>query len=248
MSHSLENQSSWVYEGIWGVLSSIFCVPREAPALPALDKDEISSQKPAPEYLGYLKFQFRLAMLVISLPLIVGSIVLAVAENQWFFLATVALAVLIAMLSLIAILAIHLRYDTMWYVFSDRSMRLRRGIWVIRESTITFDNVQNVKVMQGPLQRWFGIADVVVETAGGGGGHAESGGSLGMHSGVIEGVADANSIRDSIMERAHSANSTGLGDESPKSTETKGNWSASHIAMLRDIRDLAQEMNSRFAN
>lgn len=245
MNHSLENQSNWVYEGIWGVLSSLFCVPREAPTLPALDTDEISSQKPAPEYLGYLKFQFRLAMFVISVPLIVGSIVLAYAENRWFLLATAALAVLITALSMIAILAIHLRYDTMWYVFSDRSMRLRRGIWVIRESTITFENVQNVKVMQGPLQRWFGIADVVVETAGGGGGHAESGGSLGMHSGVIEGVADANSIRDSIMERARSANSSGLGDESPK---MQGNWSDSHIAMLRDIRDLAQKANSRVAN
>jgi membrane protein YdbS with pleckstrin-like domain len=240
MSDSIEHQSTWVYEGIWGVLSSIFCVPRDAPALPTLDAEKILSRKPAPNYLKYLKFQFRLGLAVVAVPLIVGSIILAFTENEWFLLASVALVLLIGTLSLIAILAIHLRYDTMWYVFSDRSMRLRRGIWVIRESTITFENIQNVKVIQGPLQRWFGIADVVVETAGGGGANAEPGG-LGMHSGVIEGVADATTIRDSIMDRVRSANTTGLGDESPKSPKMHGAWSASHLAMLREIRDLARE-------
>ena len=64
--------------------------------------------------------------------------------------------------------ALHLRFDTTWYVMTERSLRIRRGIWVIREMTITFENVQNVKVQQGPLQRFFGISSLVVETAGGG--------------------------------------------------------------------------------
>jgi uncharacterized membrane protein YdbT with pleckstrin-like domain len=68
----------------------------------------------------------------------------------------------------IAYVGLHLRYDTTWYVFTDRSLRIRRGIWVIHETTITFENVQNVAVAQGPVQRYFGIADVIVQTAGGG--------------------------------------------------------------------------------
>ena len=61
--------------------------------------------------------------------------------------------------------ALHLRYDTTWYVVTDRSLRIRRGIWVIEETTITFENVQNVSITQGPLERAFGIATLVVDTA-----------------------------------------------------------------------------------
>ena len=241
MSKSTEHQVTWIYEGIWGLLSSAFCVPREAPVLPTQGTELISARKPSLNYLQYLKFQLRLGMAIIAIPLVVGSIVLAALESGWFLVSTVAILLGLCFISLIAILAIHLRYDTMWYVFSDRSMRLRRGIWVIRESTITFENIQNVKVMQGPLQRWYGIADVVVETAGGGGGgsHAEHGGGLGMHSGVIEGVADASAIRDAIMNRVRMANTAGLGDELHETLPPNGNWSASHIAVLREIRDLA---------
>ena len=59
-----------------------------------------------------------------------------------------------------AYVGIHLRYDTTWYVLTDRSLRIRRGILTIHETTISFENVQNVEVRQGPLQRYFGIADV----------------------------------------------------------------------------------------
>ncbi len=178
-------------------------------------------------------------MVFVGVPLIVGSLILAAVENVWFLAGSVAIVLGLCFIGLVSILAIHLKFDTMWYVFSDRSMRLRRGIWVIRESTITFENIQNVKVMQGPLQRWYGIADVVVETAGGGGSHSEQGGGFGMHSGVIEGVADATAIRDSIMSRVRMTNTAGLGDESLEEHASPGGWSASHIAMLREIRDLA---------
>ncbi|MDA1229973.1 MAG: PH domain-containing protein [Planctomycetota bacterium] len=241
MSKSPEHQVTWIYEGIWGVLSGAFCVPREAPVLPQQGAELISARKPSLNYVRYLKFQLQLGMFIAAIPLIVGSLVLAAVESGWFLVLTVAIMLGLCFIGLITILAIHLRYDTMWYVFSDRSMRLRRGIWVIRESTITFENIQNVKVIQGPLQRWYGIADVVVETAGGGGAHGEHGGGFGMHSGVIEGVADATAIRDAIMNRVRMANTAGLGDESHESLSSHGGWSASHIAVLREIRDLANQ-------
>lgn len=240
MSNTGEQKPSWIYEGVWGMLSNVFCVPRAAPVLPALNSKGIVSRKPSPSFLQYLKFQFWIAMSIVALVLIGGSLILAAAENSWFLLATAAIAVLLGMVTVIAYLAIHLRYDTMWYVFSNRSMRLRRGIWLIRESTITFENIQNVKVTQGPLQRWFGIADVVVETAGGGGASAETGGGLGMHSGVIEGVAEAAEIRDSIMSRVRVANTAGLGDES-SDVHAAHPWSARHLEVLKEIRDLAKE-------
>jgi len=88
---------------------------------------------------------------------------------------------------LIAYAAIHLRYDTTWYVLTPRSIRIRRGIWAITETTITFENIQNITVQQGPLQRYYGIASLHIRTAGGGGGHGQHSGSDTSHLGVIEG-------------------------------------------------------------
>ena len=41
MSDATPSQTSWLYEGVWGVLTSVFCVPRMAPALPTIDREDI---------------------------------------------------------------------------------------------------------------------------------------------------------------------------------------------------------------
>lgn len=243
MSDATSSQSSWLYEGIWGMLTSVFCVPRMAPVLPTIDREDIVSRKPSPGFVRYLKFQFWLGVAVGIIVLLIASIiVVAASEEPLFLLVSAAVAALATALSVISYLAIYLRFDTTWYVFSDRSMRLRRGIWTIHESTITFENIQNVKVTQGPLQRFFGIANVVVETAGGGGAQAEAGGGLGMHAGLIEGVAEAAEIRDSIMSHVNLATTTGLGDESSEPSAKQPQWSPRHLDVLREIRDFANRM------
>lgn len=239
--HSQPNLG-WLYEGIWGVLTGIFCVPRQPPQLPAMAKEGITSRKPSVNFLNYCKIELYIVLAVVSLPLIIGATIAAIVnENGWLMLLPIAAVIVTAILWLLGYLAIYLRYDTMWYVFSDRSMRLRRGIWIIRESTITFENIQNVKVVQGPLQRIFGIANVIVETAGGGGSHAQGGGDTGMHSGVIEGITDAAAIRDAIMNKVRTAQSAGLGDEAIEQRKQSAGWSATHLTLLAEIRDLAKQ-------
>lgn len=235
-----EPRLAWLYEGLWGLLTHAFCVPRFAPVLPVMAEESIHSRKPSPNYLKYSKLQFYVLLIVIAIPSIGVSVGLAVSESSWLWLLVAAVVVLLIFIAVVGYLALHLRYDTMWYVFSDRSMRLRRGIWLIRESTITFENIQNVKVMQGPLQRLFGIADVVVETAGGGGSQTEGGG-LSMHSGVMEGLENAAEIRDSIMRRVQTAQCSGLGDDDESENTSLRGWSSRHLALLAEIRDLANQ-------
>ena len=85
-------------------------------------------------------------------------------------------------------------------MLTDRSLRIRRGIWVIHETTISFENVQNVEVRQGPVQRHFGIADVIVQTraAARRAGKGEST-SMGAHAGILQGLDDAEAVRDLIL-------------------------------------------------
>jgi membrane protein YdbS with pleckstrin-like domain len=139
-------------------------------------------------------------------------------------------------------IGLHLRFDTTWYVMSEHSMRIRRGIWVIQETTITFENVQNVKLTQGPLQRHFGIANVMVDTAGGSSERKHKGGATG-HQGIIEGVTqeDAARLRDLILGKLRRSATAGLGDDeqAPHVALATGApaWLPEHLALLRDIRD-----------
>jgi uncharacterized membrane protein YdbT with pleckstrin-like domain len=105
----------------------------------------------------------------------------------------------------------RLDYEYRWYLVTDRSVRIREGIVIVHEMTLTFANVQNVTIEQGPLQRAFGIADLRVQTAGGGAGHEETG-LRSMHTGILRGIDNAVELREAVLARLRAAADAGLGD------------------------------------
>ena len=246
MTTHADRAAAWIYSGIWALLVDWFRVPREPPALPAAYGERVESFQPAPAFLTYLKFWFWLALLPSDAAFTIGYVVVAttlVAVGLWW----IALLLLPAALLLIVgpdipvFVGLHLRYDTTWYVMSGRSLRIRSGIWVLQETTITFENVQNVSVTQNPLQRYYGIANVLVDTAGGSADAKTHKGS--GHRGVIEGVTteDAARLREMILAKVRGSATAGLGDEDhhrlPGVLSEPGVWSAEHLAVLREIRD-----------
>lgn len=107
----------------------------------------------------------------------------------------------------------RLDYELRWYIVTDRSLRIRAGLAAVQETTMSFANVQQVVVTQGPLQRLLGLADVRVQSAGGGGDRSdEHGRGDSLHTGVFHGVDNANEIRDLVQERLRAFRQTGLGD------------------------------------
>ena len=108
-------------------------------------------------------------------------------------------------------LVARMDYELRWYMVTDRSLRIRHGVWNIAESTMSFANVQQVVVSQGPLQRLLGLADVKVTSAGGGAG-PQGHEANDMHTGLFHAVEDASAIRDLIQERLRRFRATGLGD------------------------------------
>lgn len=246
MSQGIDRASEWIYHGVWAVLVRWFRVPPEPPTLPTMANEKIQAFRPADGFLRYLKFQYWLLRVFTNIPVIVIWIVFMVTVPvAGLVLAPVALAIIVIP-AIVAYVAVHLRYNTTWYVVSDRSLRIRRGIWVIHETTITFENVQNVTVDQGPLQRWFGIADVLVKTAGGGGTggpHQEHAAMAGGHNGLIEGIENAPQIRDLIMSRLKRSTSAGLGDELHHAADSRHRgFSAEHLSVLREIREAARKL------
>jgi hypothetical protein len=98
------------------------------------------------------------------------------------------------------------------------------------------------------IQRLFGIADVTVETAGGGGGSAQdphAAQSAAAHRGLIEGVADAPRIRDLVLARLRRSQSAGLGDEPAAMAEALPTFGPEHLKVLREIRDAAESLVNR---
>lgn len=243
----VERASAWIYSGLWGVLTRVFLVPREPPRMPSGAHEVIGSFRPAPGYLRYVKLYFWIGLLGIDIVLTLAWVAVTIALPIVGAVLALPVLVLVVLPDIFAYIAIHLRYDTTWYVLTDRSVRLRRGVMVLNETTITYENVQNVTVHQGPIQRYFGIADLIVQTAGGGGGHSKQGGGTG-HLGRIEGVDNAQHIRDLIMTRARASRSAGLGDEhhehgaaAPAGSADRATgaaWSRAQLDMLRQIRDL----------
>ncbi len=112
-------------------------------------------------------------------------------------------------------LLIALDFKYRWYMVTDRSLRIREGLFKIQERTMTFSNIQNVAIRQGPLQRFFGISDLEVRTAGGGesfGGDDDQSKADNLHIGYFRGVANADELRDAILMHLRRLRTSGLGD------------------------------------
>ena len=114
----------------------------------------------------------------------------------------------------LSLAVLRLEFELHWYMVTDRSLRIRNGILRLQESTMSFANLQQVEVKQGPVQRLLGLADVHVQSAGGAGDHNPHSGHMGdsLHTGIFHSVDNAEEIRDLILARLRQFRQAGLGD------------------------------------
>ena len=116
----------------------------------------------------------------------------------------------------LSFLMVSLDYRYRWYMVTDHSLRIREGLLKVSENTMTFSNIQNLSIRQGPIQRYFGIADLEVRTAGGGSstgsGQPDDPFSDNLHTGFFRGVDNAEEIRDLVLGHLRRTGGAGLGD------------------------------------
>jgi membrane protein YdbS with pleckstrin-like domain len=244
VTRQVDAAAAWIYRGVWASVVGFFKVPQEPSTLPAAG-EPVRSLRPSPGYLRYLKFLFWVALIPGDILPVVGWIAVSIAVPVLGVVLALPFLALMVLPDVFAYVGIHLRYDTTWYVLTDRSLRIRRGIMTIHETTISFENVQNVEVRQGPLQRYFGIADVLVTTAGGGVASHGKGqtSSLGAHIGILQGLDDAEAVRNQILASVERTRTAGLGDERPAAGASAApafqapGFSPQQLAVLREIRD-----------
>ncbi len=140
--------------------------------------------------------------------------------------------------------AVRLNFEQHWYIVTDRSLRIRTGLFSMRESTMSFANLQQVEVKQGPIQRFLGLADVHVQSAGGGQKHGEDVEDS-LHTGIFHSVESATEIRDLIVERLRRYREAGLGEPDDDHTENQMADAAhadAHAVAADDTLAAAQEL------
>ena len=135
---------------------------------------------------------------------------------------------------------VRIEYEQHWYIVTDRSLRIRTGVLSLSEATMSFTNLQQVEVKQGPIQRLLGLADVRVRSAGGGSDH-ETGHTDPLHTGVFRDVENADLIRDLIVDRLRQFRETGLGDAEPRARPGAREEPAISAFTLDAARELAEE-------
>jgi membrane protein YdbS with pleckstrin-like domain len=210
-----------MYEQLKLALLWLLRVPPE-PHDPMGDVQSLRVFRAAPGYLHYITLRwliFQLALLagglIVFIPLLFASAPSGLLSILAIVLGLVALLAFVGQAAL-TYFSLRLNYEMRWYKVTDRSLRIRAGVWNVHEMTMTFANVQNISITQGPLERLFGISNVRVQTAGGGsqgGSHGKGGGlSSSLHTAVFRGVDDAEEIRDLMLERLRRVRGAGLGD------------------------------------
>ena len=201
-----------MYELLKSLVCRLLKVEEKQPAPPAGPHDTFQVFRACPAYLAYNLFFWKLYVAILALAMVAISVVLLVVSG-WLAFLVAPLVALAAFKAAVFYTTTRLNYDLRWYVITDRSLLIREGVWVTREITLTFANAQNVRVTQGPLQRWFGFSNVEVDTAGGGGrGGHEGGQGTQPHRAVLRGLDNPNIVRSLVLEQLRRHRTAGLGD------------------------------------
>ncbi len=215
----------------------IMKAPTEPPDPPAGSHGSVQVYRAHPNYLTYsLLLFFLLSALSYLLPLIL--IIAGLADGKWPpVVIGLVLFPILFVVQFCIYFAVRIDYDMRYYIVTDRSLRVREGAFIVKEKTITYANVQNMRVVQGPLLRAFGIWHLNVDTAGGGGGQKEGGG--GLHRVRMAGIENAHEVRDLVLGhlRIH-GRSAGLGDLDDRDDDAPRALAASGELMtaLRELK------------
>lgn len=142
---------------------------------------------------------------------------------------------------------VRVDYLMRWYIVTAHSLRIREGVWQVREMTMSFANIQQITVKRNPLQGLLGIADVKVRSAGGGSGadpgEDQDGHGRELHLAYFRGVADYEAISRLLRERAGCSRDAGLGDPDEEALARHPAPGKSLIAAARpDLRAAAEAL------
>ena len=122
------------------------------------------------------------------------------------------------------------KYWTLEYDFDDEGISMKWGVLWRREILLTYPRIQDIHLTRGIVQRWMGLANVSIQTAGGSAAPEM----------VIEGAPDPEGLRDALYLRMRGVNKAPSQEASGRS----GSDSEQVLSLLTEIRDLLRDRPS----
>jgi len=224
------------------------------PDPPPGDEGSTKIYRAADNYYKYLLIVWAITSFGHILPALIttlGLTIFAVTQNvSPVFAALMAVILIVGIVGALVHLAIvRLNYEKRWYIVTDRSLRVREGVVGVREMTVTFANIQNISISQGPIQRLLSIADLRVDTAGGAGatGHSHYAAAQTAHVAWFRGIDNAPQVRELMQTRLRQWKDAGLGDHDDHSPEISAPGDAAVLAALRDVHAAATALRGAVA-
>ena len=147
--------------------------------------------KPEKEQRTYWFVNFWIVFLIIFIPLVVLALVLEYPVNLILGISA-AITVIIAIPFLPWIPAYYRQLE---YTIDEDAVRGNKGVFWKKRVNVPFTKITNVDITQGPLQRYFKVGTIHIQTAG------VSGAQGSPAELKLEGIRDLEGVKDSIMER-----------------------------------------------
>ncbi len=219
-----------------------------APEIPDGSPDSIRVFRAGENYYAWSILVWAAACALVLVALLSASIGIAQGLDQvpgWARMLIGAVLIVVWSVYVLAVIvtfiARRINYRLRWYIVTDRSLRIRSGVFQVNELTMTYSNIQEIRVASGPLQLALGLADVEVQAAGGGGS-----GDKQRHSGHIgrfAGLSNANEVRDLMVARLRQYRDSGLGgDTAHAAPQMEPAALAAAQAMLDEARALRRTL------
>lgn len=185
--------------------------------------------RPSSSWLAYRYLQVLFGLLNQFIGVGVMAVVLVTKLGKGGVLLALLLAVIELFVVGFALVVARVDYDLRHYLVGDRSLRVAQGAWRREEVTLSYANVQNIEVLQGPLERLFGFKSLTVSTAGSDGSPQDDA----SHLVTLVGLENADELRELILGMLRQHKDSGLGETVPKPS------AALDVARLIEIRDAA---------
>ncbi len=198
----------------------------------------VRSLKPSEKWLGYRYLQTMFGFLNQFVGFGIAIIALMAKLKGW----GVALALLLFAVEFfvigLALVTTRVDFEVRHYLVGDRSLRVAQGAWKKEEVTLSYANVQNLEVTQGPLERLFGFKSLTISTAG----SDNTPGAENSHLVTLVGLENADELRGLILNMLKQQRDTGLGE--PMATPVE--LPSQRLLEIRDAALSLREAAARF--
>jgi membrane protein YdbS with pleckstrin-like domain len=195
----------------------------------------VRTLKPTDKWLAYTYLSTLLRFLQ---PFIFTGIAVVplFAKLKGWALVGAAFALIVELVSVaFALVAARVDFELRHYLVGDRSLRVAQGAWTREEVTISYANVQNLEVTQGPLERMFGFKSLTISTAGA----DTTPGGQNSHLVMLVGLENADEVRELILGMLRHQKDAGIGDHHAAPAKT-----ALSVERLKEIRDAARALEA----